>query len=1519
MPKKASDLIPIFSSPHEINDRTDKAMIEGISSTFPIENANYRIEVEDVHADKKFFDHKDEKDAILRSKSLTYPVRGTVKMYDKKTNKLIDTVKNFSLADTYALTGKHTQVYKGNNYNVANLVVLKPGVYTRSRDNGELESSFNTGSGAGLSIILEPETLLFKIRAGGSKSSGLSLFVLLTKVFGLDRATIERYIPKDIVEPNMKDAQGRDTKVINSLYSKMVNKRIQDKSLSIEDKAEALKEALQNSKLDVDTTQTTLGKSFSHITAETILLSCKNIIDIKRGERAEDNRDSLQFKRVLGLPDFISSHFAKGNENVTGPIKNIQRSLDKVDKNDPKIRSVLGAKPFNKVYTNFINNSTLASPPSETNPIESIENVGKATVIGPGYGGIASEKGVPDEARNVDPSHLGILDPSRTPESAMAGIDQRFTMTARRDSEGNMYARVLDRSGKEVYLSSNEMMNSVIGFPDGMRKDGKKTTMTQYKGKFREANKSEVQYWIPAGSDMYTVTTNMVPFFNSNHPGRLTMAGKALPQSLSLKEREEPLVQTVDHTGTPYIKRMAGVFSSTSPVSGTVVEAKEKSIKIKTDDGQTHVEHLVDNLPFNMKGFHDDEPHNLKVGDRVEAGQLLAENNYTRNGNLAIGKNLHVGYIPYKGYNHEDGIVISRSAAESMTSNHASKFDYKVDKTTTLDLNKFQSAFGRKYKPAQLKGFAANGMPKKGRELHYGDIIWPILEEKQQSETDKLLGRLHKTMVAPYRDASLIWDHHEVGKIVDIDFTGKNIRIIVRSEKQLEMGDKITGLHGNKGVVSLIQEDHLMPHSRETGKPLDLLLNPASVTSRINLGQVLETAAGKIAQKTGKPYLVQNYAEENNIKKIRQELDKHGVSDTEEIYDPVTGKTIGSKVLAGPQYILKLDKTVDANYSARSVNGGYDNIGQPTKGGDEGAKSIGYMEFLGLLGSNARKNLKEMGTIKSEGGNLTDQADYWDRYVRGLPLPKPKTTFATKKFFDTLVGSGIDVSHRNGELSISPLTDEAILKRSSGELQNAKAVFQNQMKAEKGGLFDVNITGGLDGTKWSHFKLAEPMVNPIMEDPVVSMLGLKKKQFEDITAGKLAVKRKAKGFFDLIDTDSEKVVDTINVSAIQDMTKKADDSEPVVAGAAFKQMLSDIDTNDEVHRLKKMIPETKSVSKKNALVKRLKYLHGLSKQGYSDPSKAVMLHNLPVIPPNMRPLARRGNSLDITDVNQLYRDFYTINDGVNKLKDETLDFDPVLQEVRMDNYNSVKAIMANGDPTNYKTKKQGLKGLLRQIGGVGGPKTGYFHDKILKKKQDMSGRGTIYAAPDLGFNEAKIPKDQLWTMYEMHIKRDLAKKGYDPAKAKKAYEDKTEAAMASFNKMTNEVPIIINRAPTLMKTNILAMKAIPTEGKTIGLNILHLPGFAADYDGDAMSMHAPITEEAIREAKEKLMSANHLHDARKGYGSPMYAPGHEAILGSITMTKPDTKQKTVKFKTEAEALRALEAGEIQENTPITIG
>ena len=1530
MPKKAEDLIPIFSSPHEISEKTDQAMIDGITSTFPIEDGNFRIEVEDAYVDKKYFDHKDEKEAILSGSSLTYPVKGTVKMYDKNTGDLVDTVKNFNLADTYALTGKHSMIYRGNNYAAANLIVRRPGVYTRSRDNGELESDFNTSTGSNFSIYLDPRTYVFNIRAGGTKSAGVPLFPIMDRVFGIGEASFATFLDRDILKANVDAGRGKEVKTITNLYGKMVNKRFQNKALSIEEKAEALREAFKNSGLDVMTTEATLGRKFTHVEADTIIRAVKNLVEIQKGERQEDARDSLQFKRVQNLPDFIGSHFHKGSTEVTGTVKTMQRNLGRVDKSNPKIRDVLGAKPFNKVFSNFIIGSSLATTPSETNPLESIENVGKATIIGAGYGGIKSAQGVPDESRNVDPSHLGILDPSRTPESAMAGIDQRFTMTAMRDKDGSMYARLLEAgTGKTVYLSPNETMNTVIGFSDGLR-NKEPIVQAQKNGKFAEVPRTSVKYWVPAGSDLFTATSNLVPFLNSNHPGRLTMAGKALPQSLSLKNREEPLVQTVDAAGVSYAKRMADIFSAKFHTDGTITKVTDKSVTVKTDAGDEYKVNLVENLPYNQKGFHHDEKPHWKVGDKVRRGDNVADNNYTKNGKLALGMNLHVGYMAYKGFNHEDGIVISRSAAERMVSNHAYKESYSARKTTVQDRAKFVSAFGSKYDPRQLEGFDNKGLPRSGRKLKFGDPIALIMEERQVSDTDKILGKLHKKLVSPYRDASLIWEHHEIGVITDVRMTGKELRILVRAEKSLGMGDKITNAHGGKGVVSLILEDDEMPHSKDTGKPLDVLLNPASVTSRINLGQVMETAAAKIAQKTGKPYMVENYAESNNVKSLMDELKSHGLKDTEEIYDPKTGRTFNSAVLAGPQYMLKLDKTVEANYSARSV-GGYDVNGQPVKGGDSGAKGVGYMEFLGLLGSNARKNLKEIGTIKSEGGPLTDSDNYWDHYVRGQALPKPKTTFATKKFFDYMAGSGVKVSHRDGKLSLNPMTDKDILARSKGELQNAKAAYGKDLKPEKGGLFDTVITGGPDGQNWSHFSLPEPIVNPIMEGSVVSMLGLKQKEFQNITSGKYGVQQLGHGNFNIVNTDDDSVVRNLQISSASDFTKKASEQPIEVGGNAFKAMLSSINAGEEVQLLKDKVHKVKSVSKKDAMIKRMKYLKGMSDQGYDDPSQAVLLNNIPVIPPVMRPITAGDRMVTVADVNNLYRDLYLVAkgrdensmEGVAGLKDlVSPDYVP-LQKAREDMYGAAKAIMAAGDPVNYANKQAGLKGLLKQIGGEGGPKTGFFQDKLLKKKQDISGRGTIYAAPDVGFNEAKIPRDMLYKMWEPHIKRDLAGKGYNPADAKSAHESLFEerphpAALASFERVRADTPVIINRAPTLMKTNILAMKAIPTDEKTIGLNVLHLPGFAADYDGDAMSVFSPVSREAIEEAKNKLLPEQHLNDARFGYGKAMYKPGHEAILGSVHMTEMDTSKKTVEFKSEEEALSALKSGEITMDTPIKI-
>jgi DNA-directed RNA polymerase beta subunit len=1114
----ATKLTPIYSTPEKINEDADKALVDSLKGTFPLENKNYILNIDNIKVNKKIFSRADEKDAILRSKSLVYPIKGDITLISKTTGKPVDHVKDFSLMDAFHITSKHTIMYNGNNYSVANQLQLLPGVYTRTRENtGELEAHFNTAKGASFKIVLDPKLKVFFLEVGTSHTP---IGPLLTKVFHVSEAEATKYIPKDVWEANIAHTMGKEDKIIRGLYSRMVYTK--SPSANVDEMAVQLKAALEASELSAETTQATLGKSFTGVEKEALLRTMRNLVEVHRGDRQEDNRDSLQFKRVQNLPDYLRTRFAKDHESVRKVKNKISYGLEKIDPNNPKISDAVASKPFNKIYSSYITGSSLISTPSETNPIESLETVGKVTVLGPEEGGISSARGVPMAARNIDPSHLAILDPSRTPESGHAGIDQRFTISARRDAEGRLYAKVLDKNMKPTHISVTELMNSVIGFPD--QKHSKDSIVeAQDHGEMRRVPRNKVDYWINDATDLYTVTTNLVPFLNSNHPGRLTMAGKALPQALSLVNREVPLVQTLDEQHRPFVKTLNNLLATgTGSAGGTVVEATNRKVKIKRDDGTVETIEAVKNLPFNMKGFHDDETPLVQVGDKVRPHQPLFENNYTKDGHLALGKNLTAAYMPYKGYNHEDGIVISESAAKSLSSHHAYKVDYEVSPDTVARKALLRRYFPDKFTTDQLNKLDDLGYAKVGAIMHYGDPVYAVLERREPTPEDRLLGRLHKSLVNPYRLVTEIWNHAENGEVVDSHTDSKNIRILLRSVKELEVGDKLTGLHGNKGIVSLILPDHEMPTNKTTGKAVDLVLNPASVTSRINLGQIMETVAGKIAQKTGKPYLIKNFEKENNLQTLKKEMESHGVSDTDELVDPKTGHSFG-KIFNGPQYIIKLYKTTDQNYSARNV-GGYDNMLQPTKGGEEGSKRIGYMEMLGLLGSDARKNLKEITTTKSE-----QNEEYWTKFIRGEPLPKPKMTFATQKFLDYLKGSGVNVKIEDGKMIASPMTDHEILHQSNGEIKEPLALVAKNLSPEDGGLFDQVITGGLKGDKWSHYKLAEPMVNPVFENPVKSILGLSSEEFAAITSGKYGVQNLGSGHFRIIDTASDKEVRTFKV------------------------------------------------------------------------------------------------------------------------------------------------------------------------------------------------------------------------------------------------------------------------------------------------------------------------------------------------------------------------------------------------------
>ena len=381
--------------------------------------------------------------------------------------------------------------------------------------------------------------------------------------------------------------------------------------------------------------------------------------------------------------------------------------------------------------------------------------------------------------------------------------------------------------------------------------------------------------------------------------------------------------------------------------------------------------------------------------------------------------------------------------------------------------------------------------------------------------------------------------------------------------------------------------------------------------------------------------------------------------------------------------------------------------------------------------------------------------------------------------------------------------------------------------------------------------------------------------------------------------------------------KPVDPEHLVTGGEAFKAMLGAVDVKQQLRGLKKDIMGTRSASKRDAMVKRVKYLDGLQRMSLR-PEAAYVLHHVPVLPPAARPpMQTGGNRIEYPDVNHLLKDHMNVNNTFRDVKDILLH--DQLTDQRRDLYEGAKALFGVGEGITGNSRAKNLKGIVKQIGGETGPKQGYFHSKLLSKKQDFSGRATIYAEPDLGFNEAAMPKDMLWEMYEYHIIRDLVKNGYDYVSAKKSVAVRDTAATASFNKLIKQIPVLMNRAPTLMRTNVTAHYPVPVEGKTVGVNPIHLPLYAGDFDGDALTLHLPMTPEAVDEARQKLLPESHIHDLRKGHEASMVAPGHESILGSVYLTEPDMDQKVRHFKTEAEAIEALKRGEIKENTPIKIG
>ena len=1455
------EIRPIITKPENIRNAIRSRVVEAISAKFPIETQNCTAVLKHIEVERVGASSDKQTEALMSRGNIHDGVYADIDVLDKNGH-IIGQLKNHRLMNLPYYSNRYTMLLDGHEYSIVSQMRTKSGVYTRKRGNDELESAFNLARGANFKLVMEPDTGVFSIDL---LNSTMPAFAVL-RILGASPADIQETVGKELYEKNSAVSPARMERARNTLYDKLVAYRDQVGSdkLSAEEKDRAIRQYFTKTQIDPETTNLTLGTPFSSVSARTILQAMKKMLSVYKGDEDIDERDHLEFQKIYSIEDLLKEVIDKAPDTILkirSKLNSFKPSGNK-EEDAAALKSIFSPVYFTRPVQRFITGSSLSRMPSQINPVEFLDSASIITRLG--EGGISSERAVPFETRGVNNSYIGVIDPIAAPESSKVGIDVHCTMGAYKGDDNEFYKHVIDcKTGKPVFKRVIELHNKYLGFPDPLYNEGsrKPTDMIPaiYKGKITRVPRSQLDYQIMSPHDMTTYTTNTVPFANANQGNRLLMGDKHIQQSLPLENPEKRLVSS--SIGPTSVEKAIGNWTlPKSPVDGTVSAIKEDTIVIKGNDGKKYTVDYDHNLPLATKTFLDNRVI-VKVGDKVKANQPLAESNFTRDGELTMGRNLTVAYMPYFGLNHEDGIVLSESASKKMTSVHADKVTMNITKDMTFGKKKYVAVYPTTFTQEQLEKLDENGVAKKGAILEEGDPVILALTNAGESRQNQVLGLIHKSLIHPYKDSSEVYEEHFPGEVTNVHVSPSLITVVIKVKKQLQVGDKLAGSYGNKGVCSKILPDDQMPRDAD-GNPLDAVLTSTSVISRINPAQILETTLGKIAKKKGVTYNIENYSKADYTKFVLDELKKHHMSDTETVTDPVTGKKIPG-VFVGVQHMHKLFKTSDTNLSGRGIEGPHDMDDAPSGSGFNGPKAIGGMEVNALIAHNARSVLRESTVLRG-----AKNAEFWKAFQAGQApnFPAEKKTF--NRFVDILKQAGINVTRQGDDLIAAPLTDKDILAMSSGEISDGKMLFAKTLQPEPGGLFDPNITGGLKGTKWSHIKLVEPVVNPVFKDAAKSVLGMSTKEFDDASVNK----------------GGKFIRDSLNAMNVQEELQKEKDA--LNSGNLTKGAL-------------------------DASLKRMKYLRALDEL-HMKAGDAYMLSVVPVTPPSVRPVVvgRTGDTMD-NDANKLYQGLILQNNVFRKIKNSGMGEEDV-----RDNRRAINERMAELTgmiaPSSPQMRGRGVKGALDFISGDV-PKEGYFQKKVIYGKMNLTGRSTITPDETVGLDEVGLPEKVAWEMYKPFLIRGLSQMGYTPLAAKEAVENRTDVARKVLQHELEKRPVIINRAPTLWRHGIMAAKPVLRADTNLHVNSLWESSLNADYDGDAMQIHLPITDEAIRDAKKMFPSQQLFSDKKKN--DLLEKPTREPVIGLYVVTanvgKPRGNAKVHKYRSVDEAWKDYYAGKLK--------
>ena len=768
-----------------------------------------------------------------------------------------------------------------------------------------------------------------------------------------------------------------------------------------------------------------------HIIVDDMLASVNYLTGLANGIGHKDDIDHLGNRRLRCVGELLQNQFRIGFSRMERVIRE-RMTIQDLDIVTPQ--SLINIRPVTAAIKEFFGSSPLSQFMDQTNPLAELTHKRRISALGPG--GLSRERASFD-VRDVHYSHYGRLCPIETPEGPNIGLISYLASYARVNRYGFIEApyRKVDKetgfvSDTVEYMTADVEDEFVVcQATEPLDENGclaNKRITCRHQNDIMDVDRSVVDYMDVSPQMMVSVATAMIPFLENDDANRALMGANMQRQAVPLLVTEAPIVAT----GQEYKNCQDAEVCVLAEEDGVVTRVSADSISVQYDSGISKTYKLIKFLRSNHGTCINQRPI-VDVGQRFKKRETLADGPSTDNGEIALGRNILMGFMTWEGYNYEDAVLLSERIVKEdvFTSIHIEEYDMEA-RDTKLGPEEITRDIPNVGEDA-LRDLDERGIIRVGAEVHTGDILVGKVTPKGETDLtaeERLLRAIFGEKAREVRDTSLKVPHGESGIVVDVKvFTRENgdelgpgvnecVRVYIAQKRKISVGDKMAGRHGNKGVVSRIMPIEDMPFLPD-GTPLDIVLNPLGVPSRMNIGQVLEVHLGYAAKTLGWKVAtpIFNGANEKDIQELLKQagLNENGKS---WLYDGRTGRRFDNPVTVGYVYFLKLHHLVDDKIHARST-GPYSLVTQQPLGGKAqfGGQRFGEMEVWALEAYGAAYTLQEILTVKSD--DVVGRVRTYESIVKGHNVPKPGVPESFKVLMKELQALCLDVRvlDRNGD------------------------------------------------------------------------------------------------------------------------------------------------------------------------------------------------------------------------------------------------------------------------------------------------------------------------------------------------------------------------------------------------------------------------------------------------------------------------------------------------------------------------